>query len=296
MKRTAVVFWSFALSLLAQSPAAASGEPQAGAPKADPVEAIVVSMRKAESALTSLRLVMTTRGELPSELVVTTRGTLHVLRGTQPSSHMALEYTFSDGIRGRAESASTPEGIVLYENDPADGEVYLKIENKIVADLAWAGGVLQRADLPGMADRRAESPLGSGMLAELRRHYDLKVDARTERGGEAGSWIVGARKPGLDVQDPDLPVGDRVEVFVRAKDHALLELKELQGQKVVQQVAVESLELGLDLPAKVFVVDGRGQRLRDVQQHLPMWEQIEQVLKQAEAKGGDDVVRPSRRK
>jgi hypothetical protein len=48
--------------------------------------------------------------------------------------------------------------------------------------------------------------------------------------------------------------------------------------------------------ARDFVVDGRGQRLRDVQQHLPLWEQIEQVLKQAEAKSGDDVVRPSRRK
>ena len=296
MKRTIVVCLVGVASLLAQSPVAVGGAAVPNAPKPDPIEGIVTAMRTAEAELTSLRLVMTTRGELPSELVVTTRGTLHVLRGTQRSSHMVLEYAFGDGVRGRAESSHTAEGIVLYEDDPGLGEVHLAIDKGIVADLEWAGSVLQREDLPGMADRRSEAPLGSGMLAELRRHFDLTLDARTERSGEAGTWIVGARKPGLDVQDPDLPVSDHVEVFVRAKDHALLELRELQDKKVVQQLVVESLELGIELPAKTFVVDGHGQRQRDVRQHLPLWEQIEQVVKQAEAKSGDDVVRPSRRK
>lgn len=300
MKRTALIALTLTVGLLSQSPVPVEGPAPSsapdGAPKADPVDAIVATMRTAEAQLTSLRLVMTTRGELPGELTVTTRGTLHVLRGTQPCSHMAIEYAFGDGVRGRAESAATTEGIVLYEDDPAFGEAYLHIDSALVADLQWAGEVLQRADLPGMADGRAQAPLGSGMLAELRRHFDLAIDNRRERNGEAGRWIVGARKPGLDIQDPDLPVADRVEVFVRDQDHALLELVEWQGKQIVQHLIVEQLQLGVELPAKTFLVDGRGQKRREVTDYAPLWEQIEQAVKQAESKSADGVVRPSRRR
>ena len=44
-----------------------------------------------------------------------------------------------------------------------------------------------------------------------------------------------------------------------------------------------------------FTVDGRGVRLRGVQEHAPMWEQIEQAVQRAEDKSADGVVRPSRR-
>lgn len=284
MNRTAAV--TFGLLVVGSMPLAAqqgSASPQP-APQADPIEEIVAAMRAAEGQLTSLRLEMTTSGTLPSGLEVTTKGVLHVLRGTQPAVHAALEYSFGDGVRGRVESSQTADGIQLFESDPAFGEVFLHIDHKLVVDLEWAGQVLDRADMPGMADRRALAPLGSSMLGELRRHFDFTIDARGERAGEAGTWLVGSRKPGLDIDDPDLPVADRIEAFVRKTDRALLEVVHRQGGKVVQHLVVDKLEAGLALTAGTFRVDGRGQRVRDVQQHQPLWEQIEQVLKQAEAK------------
>jgi len=68
-----------------------------------------------------------------------------------------------------------------------------------------------------------------------------------------------------------------------------------QGETQVQHLVVDKLVVGVDLSPKQFVVDGRGLKATDVQQFPPMWEQIEQVLKQAESKSADGVVRPSRR-
>ena len=82
----------------------------------------------------------------------------------------------------------------------------------------------------------------------------------------------------------DLPLADRVEAFVRERDLALLEVVHHQGEVVVQHLVVESLALDVELPAARFTVDGRGLRLRDVQEHAPSWEQVEQVLRQAEVR------------
>lgn len=297
MKRTEIVAAGltvlFAGSGIAQEPAA----PPVDAPVAatDPVDTLVRTMRDAEQALTSLRLTMRTEGRLPGGLTVKTRGTLHVLRGTQSVTRTSVEYEFADGLRGRVEAAETKEGITMFESDPTFGEVFLHLDAAVVADLAWAGEVLERSDLPGMRDARAMAPLGSAMVADLQRHFVLQPTNRTERGGEAGVWLLGRRKPGLDLDDPDLPMADQVELFVRSADHALLEVVHKQGEVVVQQLVVEALATGIDVAPKLLQVDGGGLKVREVQQHRPLWEQIEKVLKQAEAKSKDGVGRPSRR-
>jgi site-specific recombinase XerC len=107
--------------------------------------------------------------------------------------------------------------------------------------------------------------------------------------------LIGTRRAGLDDQDPDLPLADRVDLFVRQRDRAVLEVNYRQAGKVLQHIEVVSLDLDLDLPAKVFVVDGRGQPLRDVKQHQPLWELVEQTLRRADAKAAAGDVRPSQR-
>ena len=206
-----------------------------------------------------------------------------------------LEYEFGDGLRGRVESARTAGGIVVYEEGPAFGAVFVRLSPAVVKDLEWAGRVLKRQDLPGMADARAESPLGSGLIRDLQRTFDLRIDSRKERDGDAGTWLVGTRKQGLDEQDPDLPLADRVEVFVRARDHAVMLVSYKVGEQVVQELIVEELVLDVELGDDDFTVDGHGQRVRDVQEHPPMWEMIERTLLRAEAKAPDGEVRPSRR-
>lgn len=295
-KRTRFVSFVVGCGLL---PVALAQEPTAPT-ETDPVAAIVAEMRSAETALRAVALEMTTRGQLPGGLAVTTRGSLRVLRGTHPAIQTRLEYQFADGLRGQLESVEDADGVTIFEDNPAFGELHLRIAPKEVADLRWAGEVLQRSDLPGMHDARADAPLGSGMVADLQRHFELKPDGRKTRSdatgtAEPGVWLVGRRRPGLDVEDPDVPLADRVEVFVRGRDHALLEVRELQGDTELQHIVVGRLEVDPTLDPASFRVDARDVPLRDVSQHLPMWERIQKVLLKAEAKAGEGQVRPSRR-
>ncbi len=308
MKRTELVFatvLSFApLALVAQE----GGKVPEASPRTDPVEGTVQAMRAAEQRAVSFRLEIATVGQLPGGLEATTKGVLHVLRGTQPALHAVVEFSFADGLRGRMESARTAQGVVLFEDDPVTGELLVRIDPVTVADLEWAGAVLKRADLPGMADARADAPLGSAVVADLRRSFALAVSDKRERDGETGTWLVGARRNDVDEADPDLPMADRVELFVRAKDQALLEVRQFQRDRVVQQIVVTKVDVDPELPASVFQVDGRGAKPREVQTHSPMWEQIQSVLRQAEARAAEaknsdgtpvdpaSAQRPSRRK
>lgn len=269
------------------------------APQVDPVEGLVAAIRAAERAASTVIVELETAGELPGGLKVQTQGTLRVLRATQSDLpnylHTALTYDFGDGVRGTVESNRTQNGIEIYEDSPAFGEVYVHLAQAIVVDLEWAGEVLERSDLPGMADRRADAPLGSDLLAGLHKRFALTLEAG-KRGEDAGVWLRGPRRAQANDLDPALPRADRVEVFVRDRDKAVVEMLQRQGDKVVQRVTVQKLELGKPLQVADLRVDGRGQKVREVQQYLPLWEQIEEVLGKAESKAGGDVVRPSRRK
>lgn len=278
-----------------QAPKAAEKSPQGAE-----VRALVEKMVAAERALKSLRMTMHTAGRLPGDLDVETSGELRVLRAEQPAApaqrFTRFEYSFGDGLSGRLESAETPDGIRLFEEDPAFGAVFLRIGRSVVRDLEWAGRVLERSDLPGMVDARARAPLGSGLLADMLRTFDLEVDGRQERSGDKGVWVVGRRKAGLDEQNPDLPLADEVEVFVRSRDRALLLARYKFGGEMLQEIVVDALEVGAELGDDDFVVDGRGLRIRSVQDHAPLWEQIEQTLERAEEKAADGELRPSKQR
>lgn len=277
----------------AQTPA---GEP-AKSPQATKVSALVAAMAEAEAALTSLRMSMTTTGKLPGGLDVVTQGELRVLRKTQaktaPQLFSQVLYSFGDGMRGRFATSQTEAGITIYEEDPAFGAVFLEIQPPEVADLEWASSVLKKSDLPGMTDSRAQSPLGSGMLRDLSRIFDLAVADDTKLGGEQGTWVRGGRKAGLDAQDPDLPLADSVELFVRGSDKALLLARFSVGEDVVQELKVNKLEVGVKFEAKDFTVDGHGERIRNVKEYTPMWAQINEAIGDAERKS--KLVRPSER-
>jgi hypothetical protein len=271
MNRTASIATAFAALLTAPALAQAPGV----AAPADPVSALVAAMQVADRALVAARV----------ELVVHTHGVLHVLRGTQSAWHSTFSYRTDDGVQGQVESAQTTAGIHQYSDDPVFGELFVHLEPKLVLDLEWAGALLQRDDLPGTADARAQSPLGIGMLTELRHTFDFVVDSsRTERAAEAGTWLVGTPKAGLPVDDPTLPIADRVEAFVRTRDRVMVELVMKQQDIELERIEVVAFEQPKEMPPKAFVVDGRGQRLREAKEHPPLWEEIEQVCAKAEQK------------
>lgn len=290
--RTAIRACGVVLAAMAPAWAQEASKPATPPAQSDAIGKIVASMQAAEKNLQSARIQLATTGRFEEGIEFKTRGVLHVLRGAQPAMHTLVEISFGDGITAVMESAQTVvDGITIYEDHPAIGEIHLHIKPSIVADLEWAGTVLDEGKLPGMADRRATAPLGSAMVVDLRRHFDLQPDARTERSGEAGQWLAGKRRSGLEDADPELQLADRVELFVRQRDQALVEVKHLQGDKVVQHIVVEKLECGLEIPAARFAVDGRGQKQREVELYPPMWDQIEKVLLQAEAQLAEEELR-----
>ena len=287
------------VSLIGTAAAQAGGVQPAKKTQVTPVTELVGEIVKAEAALTSLRMTMATSGKLPGDLDVTTRGELRVLRGTQAQpgdrQFSTLQYSFSDGLKGRMETAQTKEGILIFEEDPAFGAVFVHIPSDVVKDLEWASVILKRTDLPGMVDGRAQSPLGSGMITDLTRTFDLAIGEEKEHAGDKGTWLRGARRAGLDAQDPDLPLADRVELFVRGRDHAVLLARYYVGADVVQEVTIEKLEVGAKLGEADFKVDGHGERVRNVRDYQPIWEQVEEACTGAEAKAKDGVLRPSKR-
>lgn len=294
--------------VLAEAFAQEAGKDRQQPPQADPIAAVVAELKAAEAKAASFRVELATRGALASGLQFTTSGTLTVLRGAQPATRSRVAFSFANGLEGHSDWAQTADGVTTYSDDPALGEVFVRIPPIVVVDLEWAGTVLQRADLPGMQDRRADAPLGSRMLEGLRVHYALepvdKQDARKERSAAAGQWFAGERRGGTGDLDPDLPMATRCEVFVgRAPAPgravaAVLEVVHWQGDKELQRIEVGKLEVDVPLPPETFVVDGHGQKLRDVSQFPPLAEAIERTLVQAESRAGVDaagaeVVRPS---
>lgn len=292
MNRTVATLLFAGVSLIGNAVGQETSPQPVPPPQTVAVTKLVETMVKAEQSLLSLRMTMATTGKLPGGLDVATRGELRVLRETQasgapqkaPQLFSQLQYSFGDGMKGLLETAHTTEGIIMFEEDPAFGAVFLRIGPDIVVDLEWASRVLQKSDLPGMVDSRAQSPLGSGMVRDLSRIFDLAVAEDTGHGEHTGTWLRGARKAGLDAQDPDLPLADRVEVFVRSRDHAMLLARFFVLAEVVQELKVEKLEVGARLSAEDFTVDGHGERIRSVQEYAPMWEQIIEAISNAERK------------
>lgn len=299
MNRTTANALFCLVSLIGTAAAQAAGATPDEKPQTSAVIEFVRSIVKAEAALTSLRMTMATTGKLPGGLDVTTRGELRVLRGTQAKpvekQFTTLEYAFGDGLKGSMETARTKDGILIFEKDPAFGSVFVHIPADVVADLEWASVILKKTDLPGMVDGRAQSPLGSGMITDLLRTFDLAIGEQKDHLGDKGTWLRGARRAGLDAQDPDLPLADRVDVFVRDRDHALLLARYFVGTDVVQQITIETLEVNAKLVAADFKVDGHGERVRNVRDYQPIWAQIVEAFTGAEAKAEDGEVRPSKR-
>jgi hypothetical protein len=281
----------------AQEPAPPPVAIDAAKAEARRLDDLIAAMRAAEAKLTSVSLRMATMARLPGGLAMSVRGELRARYGEGRATYAKFRYETGDGLRGSVESAQTAAGITLREDDPAFGEVYVVVEPALVADLEWAGRVLQRDDLPGMPEkgsspeRRAASPLGSGLLVALRRQFALAVQPRSEHDGQPGTWLAGPRQAGLAADDPDLPVADRVEAFVRTADLALVSMRQYQGEQVVQEVLVEALARDVDMPIEGFAVAAvPGQKPKPVQQFVPLWEAIQQACLAAEAKCEKDAA------
>lgn len=274
---------------------------------------LVAELAAREATLESVRLELWTEGSMPGNVRFLTKGTLRVLMAEQQADaagerrpkvaavHSRFDYEFADGLKGGMESLKRDDGVETLQDDPTFGQVYVRIDKKVLADLEWAAAALQEEDAPFAEDARASAPLGSAMLRDLSRRYDLVPLSRRESAGQPGIWYGGDQKPrpkaedGEDADaDLDLPIADRVEVFVREGDHAALDVVHLLRGEVIQRITVKKLVLDEPMSAESFRIDAGGRRPIDVKDHPPMQQQIEQLLVRASAKLGGEQP-PSRR-
>jgi hypothetical protein len=292
MNRTIVVC-ALALCATVSVLTAQEKQPPADAKAEDPlVKELVAKLQDAEGKAKSVYQELRTKGTFPGGLKFETTGVLRVLRGEHPRLQARVEFSFEDGFSGRMETLKTEEGVWILEHSPTSGEVYYEIDKKLIADLEWAAGVLGKADeVPGV-DRRGTAPLGSAMVQELSRQYMLAPLSKKERNGTRGQWIGGDLRPGRPKAD-DVPLPDRVELFVRDSDGALLETVHFQDGKPTQRVEVVKLEIDKPMTDADFKID-TDQKPRPVREYLPAWSQIEHVLAEAERTEGAGK-RPSER-
>lgn len=308
MNRTAhavlVCLCTGSLALLAQEP----GKPAAAQSQGQELDQLVAAMQQAEAGLKTASLAMTTTGTYPGDLQFTTKGTLRVLLGAQPCLHTVMEFEFTSGMRGRLETVRTPEGAWMLEESPTYGQVFLSMDRATLEDIEWAAAVTkQGAMVPGGEASQARTPLGSQLLTGLRRSYDLKLLAKKDRDGQAGIWIGGDKRQGLDPGlESELLLADHVEVFVRTPDQAVTAVFYLQADgKVVQRILVDKLVVDEPMTAASFKLEVAGKKPKDVREHLPAWAPLDKLLGEAESKCKAEAeakgrqaqaeVRPSRR-
>jgi hypothetical protein len=298
MKRTASIVLAVVLVLSCALP---GQEPQKKPvpPAEDPaIAALVAAMQKAESAAKSVELELVTTGTYPGGLTFTTKGTMRVLLGEQRALHTTMEFQAAHGMTGRVETVRTPDGVWMLENSPTFGEVYLFMDPATLADVEWAAAVTQQPGaVPGGVDGRSIGPLGSQLLEDLRRHYDLAVLSKKDRDGQPGLWIGGDHKKSLDPgADTELLLADHVEVFVREVDQAVLAVVYMQADgKIVQQIEVRRIVTNQTMELASFHLDVPGKKPVDVKEHAPAWSPLQRLIGEAEDKAGADQ-RPSKKK
>lgn len=255
------------------------------------IKEIAERLARLEASARSVSLDMATRGVYPGGSSFRTEGSIRVLDGTH--FHVRTIFHLGDDLTGRSEVVRTPDGVRMLDVDPTFGEVLLEIAGgespegddraPLLVQLDAASRVLGTdRDVPGVFGNRARTPLGAGLLAELDRSFALEVVGRGERQGVAGRRIEGRLRQGEG--GPAVPpLADRVELFVRDLDGALVHMAQFQGNQVLAEVEITRLELDTELDPASFVVDARGLKPRDVREHPPFWNEISKVL--AEARG-----------
>jgi hypothetical protein len=186
----------------------------------------------------------------------------------------------------------TPQGLWILEKDPSFGEVFLKMDQELAARLEEASRILgqEGGGIPGPMGAQSTSPLGGALLESLSQQYDLSVERKLIADGQE-CWVVAGDLRG-DLPAPDEnapPMPDRVDILVRIRDSAVLQMVHLKDGREQLRVNITRLELDRPMEEASFRIDVPGREPKDVMEHPPTAAQIQATLDAAEAKkNGED--------
>lgn len=270
---------------LAQEPA----EPLLQESQVKTVEDLVTYVQQRERAVESVSMAMDSVGHFPDGSEFRTQGTLRVLGTTH--FHATMKAQFGDQMAAETETVRTPEGIFMREVDPVQGEIYLRMDRALMDRVDSAAKALgDDAEIGGFGAQQARSPLGSAMLEDLSRQFELTVREPTLIDGQR-CWVVGGPlKSGLTDEDEPFGLGaDQVDVLVRTGDGAVIKMTQIRQGAPLLEVRITGLEFDRPFDPASFTlsVPPKGQMI-DIMEHPPARAQIERMFEEAREKGWVD--------
>jgi hypothetical protein len=290
-----------ALALAAASDTRAAAQEAAQEPsppvQISDVKALVAEIEKREREVSSAVLEMQTKGRFPGGVAFTTSGTLRVLGKTHFHTEMTSRFGPPDEeMEAQFATVKTPDGVWMRERDPAQGEIYVRMTPELVARLESASAFLGGVEVPGVGGH-SSGPLGSVMLADLEKQFELTVSGPRELDGEQVWLVEGPRRAGVSAEGPDDGFGalaDRVEMRVRCSDTAVVRMTQLRQGRPILEVSITKLVLDSPLAPESFAIEiPEGTRVIDAMDHPPAQAQIERILEEARAKGWTEGEAPA---
>lgn len=282
----------------AQKPAETQG-PQVQEPPLKPrdVDSIATLIRyvgQKEAAVESLTMRLSSRYTPVPQEVAAIETELRVLSGTHQHARSVTRIGRPDqkpDIEVVTESVQTPEGLFLREVDPAQGELFLRMDQDLLERTRSAAEFLegQASVTAPRLDPRGKALLGKAMLEELDKVFELGYSA-PEAIGEPGDrfWVVSgaARKASTQAAEDPILGADRVSLLVREKDGVVTQLRAFERGRPVFEARILEIDLKPKLDPDSFRLDlPNGREWLDVMDHPPAREQIEAMLEEAKDKG-----------
>lgn len=282
----------FALqALLSAVPAIAQESPPkpVEASEVRSLEDLLAFVKARESKARAVVMEIESVGRFPDGSEFRTSGTLRVLGKTH--FHAKMVAKLGPDVEAETETVRTPEGLWMRERDPVQREIFLAMDRATMERVDSATAVLgEAASLGGFGTREAESPLGSLVLADLARQFDLEVGEPRDVGG-IRCWTVGGPiKGGLDPDEEAFGLGaDQVDVVVRVRDGALVKMTQFRSGEPLLEVTIHKLEVLETLEEASFTLPlPERAQWSDVLEHPPARAQLDQLFEDARAKGWKD--------
>lgn len=250
---------------------------------------LVDYVRQGEKAVDSVAMEIESTGRFPDGSEFRTTGSLRVLGTTH--FHSKMRARLGGEMEAETETVRTPEGIWMRERDPAQGEIFLRMDRPTMERVDSAAKFL--GDDPqgrGFGQRESQSPLGSAVLEDLQRQFDLALrEPRTVDGQRV--WVVsGPLKDGLSAEDEAFGVGaDRVDLLVRVLDGAVIQMTQLREGRPLLEVRIPRLEFDRPFDPSSFTLEvPDNAQVIDVMDHPPARQQILRMLEEARQQGWVD--------
>jgi len=257
---------------------------------------LVQAVEAKENAVKTVQIEMRTKGKFPGGPEFETTGTLRVLGKTHFHSRMTMRVGDAGRpqMQSESETVTTPDGVTMRENDPMQGEVFVRMSRELLRDLESASKALgETGSSVAPGDGMANGPLGSVMLRDLQEVFALELSGPAVVGKHECYIVRGPRRDDVEIDSDVLGGADRVELLVRRADLAVVRMTQFEAGRPTTEVEIQRLILDEPLEPSSFEMPiPVGVTVLDAMDHPSHRAQIQRLFadaKEAGWKRGEDA-------